>query len=404
MANFSLYISDTNKHNYNAMFTAMLVLVALLALAHTTSVFCRHRPDDCRGMHEASVAMQRYADERARRFPLAHAYSIDETVRVDASAWPRDAWVKPENVVEFANIRAGRTCPVRCDVSRVPLRDAHVKIFLNSLQVRQTWLLPTHTAVALYSMESSGGGGRQYNAEVLRHTDLLVTYDEAADARLSYLSGALPMFERVALKQPPHVDNFAGVAAYSAVFVSNHCTGLRREYLRELAHVVPLASYGACDHTPELPRVPYGAAGKLAAAARYPFHLAFENTLLRDYTTEKFVHAFASGVVPVLFGDPDVGRWAPAPDSFVNAHDFASPEALGEHLRAVRGNATRYAAYFRWRRDPAALAYLRAVLPRAPPGDRAGACLLCMAYARRFGTACLRDDNSTCPRMRRYFP
>jgi hypothetical protein len=370
----------------------------------TASVFCEHHPDDCRGMREASATMREYELRRAKHFPATKNISADETVRVDASAWPRDAWIKQENVVEFANIRAGRTCPVRCDVSRVPLRDAHVKIFLNSLQAHQTWLLPAHTAVALYSMESCYGMGCQYNAEVLRHTDLLVTYDEAADARLSYLSGALPMFERLAQKQPPHVEDFDGVTAYSAVFASNHCTGLRREYLRELARVVPLASYGACDHTPGLPRVPYGAAGKLAAAARYPFHLAFENTLLHDYTTEKFVHAFTSGVVPVLFGDPDVGRWAPAPDSFVNAHDFASPEALGAHLRAVRANATRYASYFRWRHDPSALAYLRAVLPPAPPGDRAGACLLCMAYARRFGDACLCDDNPACPRMRRYFP
>ena len=48
---------------------------------------------------------------------------------------------------------------------------------------------------------------------------------------------------------------------------------------------------------------------------------AFENTYAPGYTTEKIMDAFASGCVPIYYGDPLVVQDF-NPDSFINAHDF----------------------------------------------------------------------------------
>lgn len=51
-------------------------------------------------------------------------------------------------------------------------------------------------------------------------------------------------------------------------------------------------------------------------------------------------------------GARNVYRFAPANDSFIDVADFASPQALAEHLIAVANDAERYAALHQWRRRP----------------------------------------------------
>lgn len=51
-------------------------------------------------------------------------------------------------------------------------------------------------------------------------------------------------------------------------------------------------------------------------------------------------------------GARNVFRFAPANDSFIDVADFASPQALAEHLIDVAGDADRYNALHAWRRRP----------------------------------------------------
>ena len=52
-------------------------------------------------------------------------------------------------------------------------------------------------------------------------------------------------------------------------------------------------------------------------AAKYKFHLAFENSICDDYITEKFVRPFHLGSIPVYFGSDSARDWAPRRDAII---------------------------------------------------------------------------------------
>lgn len=64
---------------------------------------------------------------------------------------------------------------------------------------------------------------------------------------------------------------------------------------------------------------------KLEFQKKHKFVIAFENTSTPGYTTEKIVHAFAAGAIPIYWGNPDIMREF-NPESFINCHDFGLTE------------------------------------------------------------------------------
>ena len=74
---------------------------------------------------------------------------------------------------------------------------------------------------------------------------------------------------------------------------------------------------------------------KLAFQKKHRFVIAFENSSTPGYTTEKLVHAFAAGAVPIYWGNPEIAREF-NPESFINCHDFGLTADGGEAaIRAV---------------------------------------------------------------------
>ena len=66
-------------------------------------------------------------------------------------------------------------------------------------------------------------------------------------------------------------------------------------------------------------------------ARSYQFYLSFENSLCKDYATEKLFRALASDLVPVVMGGANYSKIVP-PKSIINVQDFPSPEVLGKEL------------------------------------------------------------------------
>jgi alpha-1,3-fucosyltransferase len=52
-------------------------------------------------------------------------------------------------------------------------------------------------------------------------------------------------------------------------------------------------------------------------AKNYKFYLSFENSVCRDYISEKFWKALNNNIVPVVLGGADYSRVAP-PKSYIN--------------------------------------------------------------------------------------
>ena len=128
--------------------------------------------------------------------------------------------------------------------------------------------------------------------------------------------------------------------------VSNYAPHHKRtEVYNKLKTIIPVDVYGGAvnkrlDDKTLLPTI-----------SRCYFYLAFENSISRDYITEKFwYNALVGGAVPVVLGPPREQYEAVAPkDSFIHVDDFSSVEDLGEFLRKLAEDKQRYASYFNWR-------------------------------------------------------
>ena len=98
---------------------------------------------------------------------------------------------------------------------------------------------------------------------------------------------------------------------------------------------------------------------KHAFQAHYKFAIAFENWSTPGYATEKIADAFASGAVPIYWGDPDIARDF-NPEAFINCHDFSSLEEAVACVQEIDRDDDRYrrmlaAPCFRDGREPEAL-------------------------------------------------
>ncbi|XP_015588972.1 alpha-(1,3)-fucosyltransferase C isoform X1 [Cephus cinctus] len=140
------------------------------------------------------------------------------------------------------------------------------------------------------------------------------------------------------------VQNKTKMAAW---FVSNCFTSSRREnVVKRLQKYMDIDIYGKCGKL-ECPReIETECYEKLND--NYFFYLSFENSLCRDYLTEKVFRVLEYNVIPVVYGSADYSTFLP-PDSYINARDFASLEELAKFLKALVKDTQRYLSYFKWK-------------------------------------------------------
>ncbi len=80
---------------------------------------------------------------------------------------------------------------------------------------------------------------------------------------------------------------------------------------------------------------------KLQFQSRCKFSIAFENTSSPGYATEKLMHAFIAGTVPIYWGNPAVTKDF-NPNSFINCHDFNSFGEVVERVKEMDQNDELY--------------------------------------------------------------
>ncbi|KAL6097059.1 fut7 [Pungitius sinensis] len=128
--------------------------------------------------------------------------------------------------------------------------------------------------------------------------------------------------------------------------ISNYNSHHRRSKVyKELKGTVPVKVYGRWKKRP-LP-----SKALLPAISRCYFYLAMENSVAKDYVTEKlWRNGFQGGAVPVVLGPPldDYKAVAP-PNSFIHVDEFASVKDLGKYLQGLAEDKKRYNGYFTWK-------------------------------------------------------
>ena len=89
----------------------------------------------------------------------------------------------------------------------------------------------------------------------------------------------------------------------------------------------------------------------------YMFYLSFENSLCKDYITEKFYSAMNRSIVPITLGgalegacNDYVDAAGAPPHSFIDAlRDYPDPAKLATYLKTLRTKPSLFAEYFWWK-------------------------------------------------------
>ncbi|XP_064093669.1 alpha-(1,3)-fucosyltransferase C-like isoform X2 [Macrobrachium nipponense] len=155
------------------------------------------------------------------------------------------------------------------------------------------------------------------------------------------------VYRRRIPKPLPVSKNYAfGKKRLAAWFVSNCITDSGRETLVEtLQRWIKIDVYGSCG--PFKCDRDDGQTNCYEMLERnYKFYLSFENSLCKDYATEKLFSILRYNVVPVVYGLGNYTVQLP-PDSYIDALDFPTAKSLAAYLHYLDRNDTAYNAYFR---------------------------------------------------------
>ena len=115
--------------------------------------------------------------------------------------------------------------------------------------------------------------------------------------------------------------------------------------VKTLLNYMPIDIYGGCHHL-QCDRADYRQCCQMVER-RYKFYLSFENSVCRDYVTEKVFRWSDYNVVPVVYGLGYENLGLP-PDAYINALNFESVEDLANYLKYLDSNDTAYNEYFRY--------------------------------------------------------
>lgn len=134
-----------------------------------------------------------------------------------------------------------------------------------------------------------------------------------------------------------------------AFWMVSHCpTEIRREdYVVKLQEYISVDIFGRCGQG-ECSRHGNDCFAQLSNT--HLFYLAFENSLCKEYVTEKFFRTLLFPVVPVVMGGLDNYQDFP-PHSYIDVNDFESVQELAAYLIHLSENLDEYHQYFKWKEE-----------------------------------------------------
>jgi hypothetical protein len=134
---------------------------------------------------------------------------------------------------------------------------------------------------------------------------------------------------------------------FAAWVVSQCSSGSKRNaYVNKLKEYgIGVDVYGACGNN-TLCKNKSNKQCHIWLSKRYKFYLAFENSLCKDYVTEKFSNSFDESYDSLIVyrGAPNVREIFPEKNIYINTFDFQNVKSLAEYLLNVGSSEEKYTA------------------------------------------------------------
>ena len=183
------------------------------------------------------------------------------------------------------------------------------------------------------------------------HSRINTTELDLFDLPMSYLEGSdIPLPFAKYIHQPdgvnlpyPPITSANTIHLIAWKTIKCRSPSKRELYVLELQKYINVDVYGKCGGKK------CGGNGDCwdEIASKYKFYLAFENSICRDYMVEAS-WALDIGVIPVVLGGGNYSNILP-PHSYIDVHEFTSPETLANYRKQVSQNEALYKEYFEWR-------------------------------------------------------
>ncbi|XP_059139277.1 alpha-(1,3)-fucosyltransferase C-like [Physella acuta] len=199
----------------------------------------------------------------------------------------------------------------------------------DALYVMELWEPPVRTS-STYMRNSSSKWNHIFN--------LTMTYRVDSDIFVPY--GQLRKKSKLGVERPNYSDLTRRKTRSVAWFVSRcHVPSLRAEYVKEMQKYIDVDIYGDCGMPCSRSEEPC----LKNLTDIYKFYLSFENSICKDYITEKLFKLFRPGVhvIPVVRGGGDYKKFFPK-NLFINAADFKNAKSLALYLKNLTGDVDRY--------------------------------------------------------------
>ncbi|XP_065188890.1 alpha-(1,3)-fucosyltransferase 11-like [Sycon ciliatum] len=206
-----------------------------------------------------------------------------------------------------------------------------------------------------FTMESPMHSGLG-SAGVMNSFNLKRSYHLDSDVFAAYIPiGEKHLKEVVA---PPPMKFGDKLKNAMAAIVSNcGAPSGRSGLLRELIAGMDVHSFGSCLHNKALPRDQASKGGSLKIVRTYKLYFAVENSLCKDYVTEKLWRTLYHGAIPVVTSysnTPNYTKFTPNAQAYINLEQFASTPDLIAYLKRVTGDEQLYRKHLRHRYTPSA--------------------------------------------------
>lgn len=146
---------------------------------------------------------------------------------------------------------------------------------------------------------------------------------------------------KIAEKKHINKENFVIRNRFCNMVCSNGLNSDRIQFYKELNNYKKTDSGGKL-----LNNVGGPVDSKLEFQMKYKFSLAFENSSSNGYTTEKIIDAFASGGIPIYWGDHLVTNVFNE-KAFINGNDFENYDELIKFIEKIDNDDKLYLKYIK---------------------------------------------------------